>query len=58
MNYITWKVLSTFSHSASITDEECVVYREKETPVSGYPASLAGLPLTAERTCEFRRIID
>lgn len=56
MNHITWRIISEFSHSSTIDSENCVIYKEVEKPLTGYPATLAsvqGLPLVLETTCKF-----
>ncbi|XP_047495985.1 WD repeat-containing protein WRAP73-like [Penaeus chinensis] len=55
MNHITWRIISEFSHSSTIDSENCVIYKEVEKPLTGYPATLAsvqGLPLVLETTYE------
>lgn len=60
MNHITWRIISEFCHSSTIDSENCVIYKEVEKPLTGYPATLAsvqGLPLVLETTCKFMFIL-
>ena len=55
MNNITWKVLMEFDHTLPIEDQEVIVYKEVDKPISGYPGTLSsvhGFPFTTEVICK------
>ncbi|KAG7163726.1 WD repeat-containing protein WRAP73-like [Homarus americanus] len=55
MNHLTWRIIADFTHDSIIDSENCVIFKEVEKPLTGYPATLAsvqGLPLILETTYE------
>ncbi|XP_071527988.1 WD repeat-containing protein WRAP73-like isoform X2 [Panulirus ornatus] len=55
MNHLTWRIIADFPHNSSIASGNCVIYKEIEKPLTGYPATLAsvqGLPLVLETAYE------
>ncbi|KAK8730777.1 hypothetical protein OTU49_007926 [Cherax quadricarinatus] len=53
MNHLTWRIIADFPHESTINSENCIIYKEVEKPLTGYPATLAsvqGLPLVLETT--------